>query len=304
MISQRNGLLDVLRFVAALGIVFFHLKVPGSILGLSALSFFTVVMCYFAASSTTEESFQGIFKKLTVRLCWPWLIWSAIYILAKLTNAFVDSASYRSEFESWMWWTGPSMHLWFLPFAFTVSLLIYQLLAPIQLSDRMYWGFAAAIVPLCLICFFVVELKFLNIPWVQWVSVLPAAAVGLALAAARNQTNRIIALMIAISIAFYGTQLDHLQLLSLQFYLGTLLAIFGTMLNLRSTRFTSWLGSISLGVYLAHPLCSAALVHIFSLQNVWLVLAGTIVLSMILAEVYRRFENSWRVSPKFQTVER
>jgi peptidoglycan/LPS O-acetylase OafA/YrhL len=302
MISQRNGLLDVLRFVAALGIVFFHLKVPGSILGLSALSFFTAVMCCFAASSTKEESFQGRLKKLSIRLCLPWLIWSAIYMLAKLTNAYVDNASYWSEFESWMWWTGPSVHLWFLPFAFTISLLIYQLLAPIQLSDRIYWGFAAAIVPLCLICFYAVELKLLNIPWVQWVSVLPAAAVGVALAAARNQTNRTIALIFAISVAFYATQRGHLQWLSLQFYVGTLLAIFGTMLKLRGTRLTAWLGNISLGVYLAHPLCAAALAHIFSLQNVWIVLVGTIVLSMILAEVYRRFEGYWRGAPKFQTV--
>ena len=110
--------------------------------------------------------------------------------------------------------------------------------------------------------------------------------------------------MVAISVAFYGTQLDHLPWLSLQFYLGTLLAIFGTMLNLRSTRFTAWLGSISLGVYLAHPLCAAALVHVFSLQNVWIELVGTIVFSMVLAEVYRRFESYWWVSPKFQSAER
>ena len=299
MISQRNGLLDVLRFVAAVGIVFFHLKLPGSILGLSALSFFTVVMCFFAASSTAEDTFQVSFKKLSIRLFWPWIIWSTIYFVAKLANAYVDNTSYLGEFASWMWWTGPSMHLWFMPFAFIVSLLIVQLLAPIQLDDTLFWLLGAAIVPISLMCFYWLEFKRLDIPWEQWVSVLPATVVGVALAAARGKTNRTIGLLVIILIAFIATQWAHLQLLSSQFYLGTLVAIFGIILRLQSTRFTTWLGGISLGVYLAHPLCAAVLVHLFTMQNIWIMLLTTIALSVILAEVYRRFANYWWVPTKF-----
>lgn len=194
------------------------------------------------------------------------------------------------------------MHLWFLPFAFIISLLIVQLFAPVRLNNPAFCFLSISIIPLCLACFYSVELKLFGIPWEQWVSVLPAAAVGVLLAAAQGERNRTAGLVFVIFIAFIVGELAQLQSLSIEFSIGTFFAIFGIVLKCKSTSFTFWLGSISLGVYLAHPLCAAALEHVFNLQNIWTELVSTIILSIILAETYRRLEIFWRALPRLSTV--
>jgi peptidoglycan/LPS O-acetylase OafA/YrhL len=292
--SQRNGFLDSLRFLAALGIVLFHLEMPGQSIGLSALSFFTAILCYFAAQYSGDTSLEHQINRMNHRIMWPWLVWSVIYLTAKLLDAQLSGHSYSSELEHYMWWTGPALHLWYLPFAFTISLLITQLIAPINASTLLYGLLISTLIFLCMACGFGIYNDLIGIPWVQWLSVLPAALVGITLAAANRSTARTLVLVAAIVAgALIAYSLEY-RSLALQLSVGGLVAMLAVLWNPGSNRLTFWLGTVSLGIYLSHPLCFALIRKISGQDGNWLTFVLTVVLSIVMAEAYRRTENAIR----------
>lgn len=288
--AERNGFLDSLRFVAALGIVLFHLKLTGASIGLSALSFFAAVLCYFASKYSGENGFEYQVNRLNQRIAWPWMIWSTIYLLAKLAEAQVSGLPYSSQFEPFMWWTGPSLHLWWLPFAFTLSLLLTQLVAPIQLSTSKYAVLVLCLWPVCMGCGYFMAAGWFDTPWVQWLSVLPASVLGVLLAAADRHAQRLLLLAVAVIVTGLSAHYFGFGSLPLQFLIGGLTALVAVSWNPGGNRLTVWLGSISLGIYLAHPLCFAIARHITNQHSTWVNFVLTVVLSIALADAYRRLE--------------
>jgi peptidoglycan/LPS O-acetylase OafA/YrhL len=288
--STRNGFLDSLRFVAAIGIVLFHLELPGGSIGLSALDFFAAILCYFAALHKGENGFEYQVNRLNQRIAWPWMAWSAIYLLAKLVDAHQAGVPYSSEFEHYMWWTGPSLHLWFLPFAFTMGLVITQLAAPIRISTPFYVALIACLVLLCLVCGYSVKNNLVGAPWIQWLSVLPASLLGICLAATERRIERTIALLAAVVIAGLIAHGLGYSSFALQFVIGGLVSILAVQWNPGSNRFTIWLGAVSMGIYLAHPLCFAIVKKVTKQDSNWLTFGLTVILSIVLAEAYRRAE--------------
>jgi peptidoglycan/LPS O-acetylase OafA/YrhL len=289
--TTRNGFVDSLRFFAALGIVLFHMEMPGGTLGLAALSFFTALLAYYAARYAGENSFEFQVQRLNQRILWPWMGWSLIYIVAKLIDAHLSGRRYSSELESYMWWTGPSLHLWYLPFAFTVSLAITQLIAPIKVSTPLYGVLLACLVALCLSCGYGLNSGVIDKPWLQWLSVMPAVFIGIMLAAANDRPGRILSLLFAILVGGLVTHTSGFYALAMQLAVGGLAAILAVQWNPGSNRLTFWLGAISLGIYLAHPLCSSIVRVVTGQEGTWAAFAMTVAASIILAEAYRRVEN-------------
>jgi peptidoglycan/LPS O-acetylase OafA/YrhL len=290
--STRNGFLDSLRFVAALGIVLFHLELPGGTLGLSALDFFAAILCYFAALHRGENSFEHQVNRLNQRIAWPWMAWSAIYLVAKLFDAQQAGLPYSSEFEHYMWWTGPSLHLWFLPFAFTMGLIVTQIVAPIRVNTPIYLITLGCLILLCLSSGYVIKNNLAGAPWIQWLSVLPASLLGISLAATERRSERTFALLLTTGIAGLTTYGLGYSSFALQFVIGGLVAILAVQWNPGSTRLTFWLGAVSLGIYLAHPLCFAVVKKITKQDSNWLTFLLTVILSIIMAEAYRRAESA------------
>jgi peptidoglycan/LPS O-acetylase OafA/YrhL len=290
--STRNGFLDSLRFVAAIGIVLFHLELPGGSIGLSALDFFVVILCYFAAQNRGSNGFEYQLNRLNQRIALPWMAWGAIYFLAKVVDAHQAGLPYSGEFETYMWWTGPSLHLWFLPFAFTMGLVITQLVAPIRISTPIYWALIMCIVLLCLVCGRGVKNDVVGAPWIQWLSVLPASGIGVCLAAAERRKDRMIALFVAIVLAGLVAYRLVYTSFALQLVIGGLAATFAVLWNPGGNRFTFWLGAVSMGIYLAHPLCFAIVKKITKQDSNWLTFILTVILAIAMAETYRRAETA------------
>jgi surface polysaccharide O-acyltransferase-like enzyme len=226
--TPRNGLLDYARLIAACGIVWFHVEAPGYRAAYAALPFFLVLLTLPSRAGPAQRA-----RRLLV----PFAIWSAIYAL------FLVFLAMKSGQDPFRWWrpemiaTGPSTHLWFLPFAFMVGLA-----APVLR------GTAAGALPLLAACLLAVAGETDAPPWHQWGFGLIPAVTGFAF-----QRNRILALM-SLAAGFLVLELfrpspDNLVILG-----GTALACLMLSFRLPATRISALCARLSIWVYLGHVL--------------------------------------------------
>ena len=164
--AMRNGSVDLLRFAGALGIVWFHLHLPGDWIGLAALPMFVMLVVHYGAG----RPLAGTARRLLV----PWAIWSAIYGLAKAAQALSSDRPLSTEFVPWMILTGPAIHLWFLPFC-VIFLGTARLLEGVLGRRAAY----AILGGLSVFSLWAAQQDNVQIPLAQWVTVWPAACLGL-----------------------------------------------------------------------------------------------------------------------------
>ena len=132
--TDHNATFDYARLVAVVGIIWFHAGAPGALIGYSGLSFFLILLVCnaFPQISSVRPQFHRApaWTRYAVaraqRLLLPWLIASLFYSGFKLVEV-ARGAPWGAEFTSQMWLTGAALHLWFLPFAFLVSVALWPL---------------------------------------------------------------------------------------------------------------------------------------------------------------------------------
>lgn len=217
----RNGSVEVARFIAAIGIVWFHEQVIGGQIGLAGLSVFTVFVVFYAKGGTP------ILK--------IWAAWSLLYLLANLADVVLTGQAFEQKFHFWMILTGPSLHLWFLPFAFAVVWIVKK--GPVGIALLALLAVLGALIDPT------------EIPLAQYNSVLPPAIFGALLA---QRYMPIVALLGVAAFAFTGYT---------PWILGCGAAALALLYTTPATNLTTFLGRISLPIYLAHPAVSAALKH-------------------------------------------
>ena len=159
-----NGTIDYARILGAIGIVWFHMHLWGGWFTHAALPMFVILLIYFGHNRPLHERAR--------RLMTPWLLWSAIYLTAKLAEVALTSATLADEFHLWMLLVGPSVHLWFLPFSL-------GFLALCQIMSRIAWIIA---IPASVLAIVIMNSYHPPIPFAQWLFVLPSAFIGLFLA--------------------------------------------------------------------------------------------------------------------------
>lgn len=236
---DRNGALDLLRFVGALGIIWFHLRLPGGAFALGALHIFTTFAVYFGLDRPTAERAR--------RLLIPWVIWSLIYGALKLADGWVGGQGIKAEFALWMLLTGPAIHLWFLPIAFAVPLLLANLsVSHVRLS----------LLPLTFAAIAIVNLAPLPVPLPQWISILPAVWLGLAMRSGLTPGPAFAVTALAAVMALTGWQIVAIPLATGALAMGVILA-----LPPRALPLSRQAAGLSLGLYLAHPMVAAVLLR-------------------------------------------
>lgn len=125
--ANRLPAVDVLRFASVLAIVWFHVGTAGrsyAYLGLPTVLIITVTL---AALSTSAGSFATAVRRRAGRLLVPWLFWSVIYGVVRWREMVRHHQTWSDAFTPGMLLGGPWDHLWYLPFAFFASLIVFLL---------------------------------------------------------------------------------------------------------------------------------------------------------------------------------
>ncbi len=280
---KRNATLDYARFLAAVGIIVFHVGTVGGSIGYAALPFFLMLLVVLAFSSAEHLGFKDYMRGRASRLLVPWAMWSLVYGALKLAEVALTDATLPSEFSSWMLLTGPSIHLWFMPFAFSASLLIWPLAGFVALfSDRWRGIFAAVGVTLAVLLITMLSGITTAPPFAQWFFALPAVAFGAGIGCLLGASNlagivTLYTAALAVGVWAAGWPNGSSQLVIASAALSICIA-----LPTRTRPVASWLADISVTLYLAHPLVVAVLLRLTPLQDGSLELAGFVVAGTIL----------------------
>jgi peptidoglycan/LPS O-acetylase OafA/YrhL len=247
----RNTTVDLLRGLAAFGIVWFHAGAPYSQIALSGLTIFLALLILLHAGP--DRAASRIISQKADRLVRPWIIWSSIFVLAKFAQALIEDQSLSSEFESRMLLTGPSLHLWFLPFGFVLVVALTLVERHISLSQASVFS--------CLLVAGVPALPVAALaapfvrerPWTEWLAAMTPVLLALALrSAAASVSRRRIVSAATISSAILTFHL--LGKVELAVPLGMVLVIFALNSKIGESSWGRWIGMISMPVYLIHPI--------------------------------------------------
>jgi len=140
--QKRNSLVDLLRVIAIVGVIFIHVSSRSleqggyDLLRLSVPFFlnqlfrFAVPMFFFLSGYTLEYRYikefetKTFLKKRIVKLIVPYVLWSALYYVFYNKNPFINL--FKSDFFDKIITGTASIHLYFIP-----SLILLYLLFPI-----------------------------------------------------------------------------------------------------------------------------------------------------------------------------
>ena len=126
MVQNRHLGLDLLRILSAFGVILIHVSAPyvtknmkldnslfwaGNLydtLGRFSVPIFVVISGYFLVKPV--DDLQSFYRKRFIRILFPFICWSAIYILWAI---FFDMAKPKKIIDGLLWGK-PYFHLWFL----------------------------------------------------------------------------------------------------------------------------------------------------------------------------------------------
>lgn len=254
--DYRRGI-DLLRFVAALGIVADH-AMGWWVVGYPALGVFLILTSYFSVGSYLRGGGQGFWTSRAVRLLKPWLFWCLFY---RAVYEVVSDEPFALLREPFSLLVGPSVHLWFLPFA-ALALAAVPLIARHVTTRARLTAAAAGVAVLWVLLglvhandgiagWLVPEGDGLPQPFPQWAFSLPIYLWGaLAAVAHRMQATRTVLLWAAAGSAVMTAL--HFDQASWQLLLSA--AIFEAVWRLRGGG--AWMtaaAGYAFGLYLMHP---------------------------------------------------
>jgi len=242
-IPPRNDCIELLRYICAVGIVWFHLGGPFAWVGYSALLVFVMLSIFFSMNQTGSAWHKTRVLKL-------WLFWSAVYAALKFAQSLYADQPVLSEFHWWMLFTGPALPLWFLPFIYVANGVAHW-----YKNLEGGWYEVTALPLLAMLCAYLVP-HFPMAPVAQWLMGATGVFMGIALFRGRHQPRFIFVMLAALLGAVLTDVADNSRMLLLAFVVAAACLY---RAPLWSSMLAKHLGAISLGVYVLHHGVSAAL---------------------------------------------
>jgi len=248
---------DLVRFVAALGIVWDHARAPYADIGYLALSLFLVLTSYLAVGSYLRSDGRNFWASRARRIAVPWLAWCVFY---RLVFEVVSDAPRALLAEPWSLLIGPSIHLWFLPFVMGALVVIGPLCRWVT-SVQSLWVACAALVVLSVpmgmlhaqvapMAWFVDTGPFPQ-PWPQWFFSLPLFLFGALLALAERLGR--VWMPVATAAVISGLLVWRApEFASVQMILVTLVFLAVWRVEI-AAKWPTVLAGQAFGIYLLHP---------------------------------------------------
>ena len=273
---QKRQEIELLRIISAFGIVWFHSGVMGSELAYGGLVVFLVLSSYLVGCSN-----QPNVKYISLRakrLLLPWLVWFTIYgainvligkSIVPLNNGIIAGIL-----------TGPSIHLWYLPFLF-VGLVAFDFIR-MRATPSFLASASAALVITLLVAVSVWRFKSLQMgpPFSQYAHALAGFFLGIFFAYYQALRNNIVLLFIIIAASMSAFSFPGIGIpYSIGVAAGCIITLLhGVKLPLMGVESLS---QYMFGVYLIHPLFLRAFGKFLTIQGLMVPFAVFILSTII-----------------------
>jgi Acyltransferase family len=258
--SDRLSGVDLIRLVSVAGLVWFHIGAPWAEFAYAGLP---TVMLFSVALPMMSGRKRPFFEEVSrrgLRLLPPWIFWSGFYgawIVARSLYRGYSLGPLR-RWENLL--IGPTIHLWYLPFAFLVTLAALVLRRGAGLFAARYvclvgGGLGGVMLVLCSLAS---RTWALEAPFGQWAFAASAIPFGIAVGAAcRARPARVylalasVALAGVVSCAVVERIGDHYTAIS--YGIGIPLACAALLWRFEPNGLVRVLAPLSMGLYVLHP---------------------------------------------------
>ena len=251
---------DGLRVFATLAIVWFHVNTAGISrqLAYAGLPVFLVLSFVLVIRTADLQSFATLVRRRSRRLLLPFLFWYAVYALVVgYQRARHGLPLGRPTLLAVL--RGPSIHLWYLPYAFVAALAI-RALRRLSASAPGVWATSLGAIGCVVLAAHAALVAVFDPPppLAQWWYAVPTIGIGFALSHALQapRHSREYALALATGVlaacAYLAGASDDSTALS--YALGVTLVVGFSFVELPRVRIVGTLASLTLGIYVVHPL--------------------------------------------------
>jgi len=267
--SKQNGSYEILRFVAALGVVWFHCHAPLELLGYAGLPALVALSLGLATAPGRPYPFSVTLSKRARRLLLPWVFWCIVYGLGKIFKSIAIGEPVSDRVTEWIFMAGPALHLWYLPYAFAVTCLGGLARRSYNPSSEFVIVLlsVASVVLTTVICSWVLETTSLPAPFSQWIYAFPAVVIGCCLPHSDNNSSKILSVLCLLSAVIVACLSTRSASFSTPYIAGIAAVGAAWLTHVPATTFVKWLGGLSFGIYLVHPITESILITLTSYKN-------------------------------------
>ncbi len=269
---ERVAGIDLLRIMAAVGIIWFHTPgAPHRVIGYAGLPVFLLIFFSLVTKQSPSRSTAEFLSRRWQRLLKPWLFWSLVYGSCKLAKA-VGTVDWRPLYEMLSVKTlfvGTWAHLWYLPYAFALGLFLYVLNKRIAVANHVVVVVTSTLVGVVTLAACTVHMdgRAVTPPLSQWefgLATIPLGlAVGRSLALPSRRAQVWLLLMVSgttiavsallISLGFRATPIPY--------SLAVVLVCLAYVWPVRGNGLIRAVAPLTFGIYLIHPLIICGLKH-------------------------------------------
>ncbi|MDO9526789.1 MAG: acyltransferase [Gemmobacter sp.] len=247
--TDHRQALDLIRILAAFGIVWAHMGAPWPQEGYTAISVFLIMTAHLSVESLQRSRGRFSWLGRASRIIIPWVLWS-LFFKALIVLTADDKRAALGVTDPWSLLVGPSIHLWFLPFLMLGALLVVLANRTIH-TRREVIALSVLAIPLSVEVLMLHRYGNLPEPIMQWAFALPPFLYGMLAAYARGHGVMwaplgFITIVAMISYAITGESWGP------QFIVGALIFEWARQSDLRNPALPV-LGKLAFGIYLIHP---------------------------------------------------
>lgn len=257
VIGNRRLSIEILRFFACFGIVWFHADAPGKHFAYSGLPVFMILSVSFVLFSKLGEG--ALLKKYFHKLIYPWFFWSGIYAIFEIMKSIYLGRGLFDKFHISMFLVGTSIHLWYLFYAFmnisVIIILRYRYKYFLNLKSNFICALISGISLLILSIF------FLNLPRVipfnQWLFLFPAIPIGLFFSQKIKSTKVTYKYYFGLGFLIICCIIPFLlnwKGLAIYYLIAIIGCFFAFMFEKPANKLIVKVSSLTYGIYLIHPL--------------------------------------------------